>query len=186
MLVRAVAGPTVISKAQNHARPAHARLLGMALYATIWIAVALFVVGEAAKRAVAHRRLAWALWTTGAIACAVHMALAMGLQHGWSHDRAVEATAAQVDKMFGVRFGLGFYLNYVFLALWIVEAAWWRAAPESYFGRSGATLFASRLFFALILVNGAVIFVQPSRRLAGALLVVILLWSWRPLPEPAV
>ena len=156
----------------------------MGLYGTIWIAVALFVAGEAGKRAVTHRRVAWRLWTAGAIACAVHMALAMGLQYGWSHDRAVDATAAQVEQAFGVRFGLGFYLNYVFLALWIAEAAWWRAAPQSYFGRSPRSIVATRLFFAIILVNGAVVFVQPSRRLAGALLVGILLWAWRPLPVP--
>jgi hypothetical protein len=153
------------------------------LYGTIWVAVALFVAGEVGKRT-ARRRLAWGLWTSGAIACAVHMALAMGLQHGWSHDRAVDATAAQVEQAFGVRFGLGFYLNYVFLALWIAEAAWWRAAPQSYFDRSAGIRFATRLFFAIILVNGAVIFVQPSRRLVGALLVGILLWSWRPRPVP--
>ena len=158
--------------------------MGVAVYGTIWIAVVLFVIGEAGKRAVGYRRMAWGLWTTGAVACAVHMALAMGLQHGWSHDRAVEATAAQVEQVFGLRFGLGFYLNYVFLALWIAEAAWWRAAPQSYFGRSVGTLFATRLFFAIILVNGAVIFVHPSRRLAGAVLVGILLWAWRPLPLP--
>ena len=156
----------------------------MALYGTIWIAVALFVAGEAGKRAVAYRRVAWGLWTAGAIACAVHMALAMGLQHGWSHERAVDATAAQVEQVFGVRFGLGFYMNYVFLALWIAEAAWWRAAPTSYFGRSPRSIVATRLFFAIVLVNGAVVFVQPSRRLAGALLVGILLWAWRPLPVP--
>jgi hypothetical protein len=152
----------------------------MALYGTIWLAVVLFVAGEVGKRAVAHRRAAWILWTSGAIACGVHMALAMGLQHDWSHDRAVDATATQVEQVFGVRFGLGFFLNYVFLLMWIAEAVWWRAAPDSYFNRSSAIRLASRLFFAVILVNGAVIFVQPSRRFAGALLVGILLWSWRP------
>ena len=40
----------------------------MALYGTIWIAVALFVAGEAGKRAVAYRRVAWGLWSAGAIA----------------------------------------------------------------------------------------------------------------------
>ncbi len=153
----------------------------MALYGTIWLAVVLFVAGELGKRAVAHRRAAWLLWTFGAISCAVHMALAMGLQHDWSHDRAVEATARQVDEVFGVRFGLGFYLNYVFLMVWIAEAVWWRSAPDSYFNRRRAIRLTTRLFFAVILINGAVIFVQPSRRLAGALLVAMLLWSWRPM-----
>ena len=154
------------------------------LYGTIWIAVVLFVAGEAGKRRAAYRRVAWALWTSGAIACAVHMALAMAVQHHWSHERAVDATAVQVEQVFGVRFGLGFYLNYVFLAVWIGETVWWRAAPDSYFNRSAAMTVTTRLFFTLILVNGAVIFVQPSRRLAGALLVGILLWSWRPLRMP--
>src|SRR5262249_35770206 len=65
----------------------------VALFATIWVALACFVAGqEGQRRAVfTGRTLAWAwpFWCAGALLSALHMMLALDLRYGWDHAQAV-------------------------------------------------------------------------------------------------
>jgi hypothetical protein len=69
------------------------------------------------------------------------------------------------------------FLNYAFVAVWLFEAWRWRRRPD---GEGRVIEWMTRVFFLVIILNGAVIFAGGARRIAGALLVAWLLWIWRP------
>lgn len=158
--------------------------MNVALFATIWLALALFVAGEAGKRTPARGapapRWAWGAWTLGAALCGLHMLIAFGSRHGWSHADAVAETARRTAEVLGTAWGGGVYVNYLFTAIWLAEASWWRAAPAAYARRPRWLTGCLRAFYLLILVNAAVVFASPAGRVAGVPLVTALLWTWRP------
>jgi hypothetical protein len=154
--------------------------MSVALYATVWLSILLFVVGEAGKLGSPPRRWAWHVYGLGAVFCAVHMLLAMGTRHGWSHQSAIESTAAQTQAVYGLNWGGGVYVNYVFLAVWIGELIWWATGPTTYLGRPLSATWSVRTFYLIVLVNAAVVFASGFRAVAGLLLIVSLLWIWRP------
>jgi hypothetical protein len=147
-----------------------------ALYATIWAALVLFVIGEWGKQTIERTphaaRWAWRASLLGALLCIAHIVIVMGLRHGWSHDAAVRDTARQTMKVFGVAFGAGAYVNYVFVVVWLAELGWWRRDPLGYARRGPLAAWLLRGFYFVILVNAAVIFVRPQFRIAGLALLV--------------
>lgn len=157
-----------------------------ALYSTIWLALALFTLAEAGKRPWSHRGTApawaWRTWLLGAGLCTLHIALAFAARHDWSHASAVRETARQTAAVYGVNWGGGVYVNYVFLIAWWIEALWWRRSPADYFGRRPTITWALRAFYMVIIVNAVVVFASVERRALGAVLVGALAWVWRPVP----
>jgi hypothetical protein len=151
-----------------------------ALYATIWASLLLLCVAETGRRRAAAGSpapWAWPAFAAGAALCAIHVAIAMGVTHGWSHASAIAATARQTNAVYGLDWGGGVYANYVFAAVWCAEAWRWRAAgPRD----RGARVWPVRIFFLVMILNAAVIFVSGPRRFAGAALLVWLLRVWRP------
>jgi hypothetical protein len=121
----------------------------------------------------------WA-WTIGCGFMVAHVALAFGSHHHWSHVDAYLQTARRTDEMIGARWGGGIYFNYVFIAAWIADAAWWWVAPSS-FARRPRWLTSIWHGFAFFMVfNGAVIFAMGPVRWFGALIcgcLVVLSWS---------
>lgn len=156
------------------------------LYSTIWAALGLFTVAEAGKRRFSQHRAvpdwAWPVWLSGAGLCTLHIALAFAGRHGWSHGAAVRETARQTAAVYGINWGGGVYVNYFFVAAWLIEAWWWRAYPSLYFGRRRAITWALRAFYFVIIVNAAVVFASVPRRALGVVLVGALVWIWRPGP----
>jgi hypothetical protein len=151
------------------------------IFATIWSAILLFVVGEAGKRPLASRAIrtwAWGAWAAGTLLCAAHMILSLAIRHGWSHHAALDSTAVQTDAVYGVAFGAGLYVNYIFLGAWIAETAWWRFRPRSYFTRAAPITWALRAFYFIVLLNAAVIF--ATRWIFGLALMSVLVWTWTP------
>jgi hypothetical protein len=70
--------------------------------------------------------------TAAAIAYLVHVCCAFQYFYAWSHAVALRETARQTDALFGVNWGGGLYLNYLFTALWVAHCArWWRRADGS-------------------------------------------------------
>ena len=69
------------------------------------------------------------------------------------------------------------YVSYAFVAVWLLEAWRWRWRPAA---EARAITWTTRVFFLVIILNGAVIFAAGPRRIAGALLVAWLVWIWRP------
>lgn len=154
-----------------------------AMQATIWIALVFFAAGESG-RAFASRRAkppAWAWWifVTGLVLGIAHTLLAFDVVHNWSHADAVAATAAQTQAVFGVEVGSGVYVNYVFFAVWLADALWWKAAPAGY-ARPQSVTWLLRAFYMIIIVNGAVVFVEGVRRIFGLVIVSWLARLWSP------
>lgn len=144
-----------------------------AMYFTIWLAVALFVAGDAGRPA----RWAWWAFVTGLALAILHTVLAFEIVHAWSHDDAVRNTARQTAAVYGTAVGSGVYVNYVFFAAWLADAWWWRASPPGYV-RPSALTWALRAFYFVILLNAAVIFATGWRKAIGGLLVAALVLGW--------
>ena len=156
--------------------------MNAALYWTIWIALALFAAGEAGKRGLHDGRAPkpWAWWAF-AIGCAiaiVHVAIAMGVRHHWSHAAAIDATARQTFSVFGLDWGGGVYVNYAFLLVWATEVWLWRRAPERYAARPASMTWTIRAFYLVIIASAAIVFAGGLRGVAGVLVVATLLVSW--------
>jgi len=141
------------------------------LFVTIWVALALFVVAEVGKGPLATdgRPQQWArpAWIAGALLAIVHAVIAFAVRYHWDHEAAVRGTAAQAAEIYGVAWRGSLYVNYVFLALWLLVAWSWRH-------------WAWRTFVLMMIANGAIVFARPVARPFGAVLVAVLCWAWWP------
>ena len=150
----------------------------LALYLTIWIALALFTTGEVG-RAWRPRGLGgpWYASALGLTAGIVHTLLAFDVVHGWSHEHAVLTTAMQTERVFGTAVGWGVYVNYLFFAVWLADLAWWRRDAGIETRRRGVVI-GLQAFYLMIILNAAVVFAVGARRAVGAGLVLILAFAW--------
>jgi hypothetical protein len=152
----------------------------LALYLTIWIALVLFVVGEAGRaRATAlGPPPAWAWWAfaSGLALAILHTILAFDIVHDWAHADAVRNTSRQTEAVFGLSVGWGVYVNYVFFAVWFADVWWWRATRGA--TRPRSVTWSLRAFYLVIVVNAAVVFASPARRVLGLVAVTALIWAW--------
>jgi hypothetical protein len=144
-----------------------------ATYLTIWWALALFVLGELGRSS-GGKRWARMVSAAGLALALIHTALAFGVFHGWSHADAIRSTAQQTQEVFGVRFGAGVFVNYLFFAVWLLDVLIWRPVSPASPG-----IWVVRGFYLLIIFNGAVVFAAGWRRVLGAVLVGGLLIVWR-------
>ena len=160
----------------------------LALYLTIWIALVLFTAGETGRAFRRHGQspAPWAWWAfvLGLALAVAHTLIAFDVVHNWVHEDAVRSTALQTEAVFGVAAGWGVYVNYVFFAVWLADAWWWRVERRGY-ARPPAVIWTLRAFYMLMIVNGAVVFAAGVRRLLGLLIVSWLTRIWVSPPIPA-
>jgi len=140
-----------------------------AIRLTAFLAFAGYVLALASCRGRERRDTpsgtAW--WALGLAALLVHMACAFHFSHGWSHARALAATASQTAELTGIDTGVGLYLNYAFAVVWLADATWLRLAKRSHEKRPawvGAVLHG---FIAFMWFNATVVFGSPWGRAAG-------------------
>src|SRR5207302_6465297 len=77
-------------------------------------------------------QIARVLNNLGCAAFVVHVACAFQFYHHWSHAAAYADTARQTKDYFGLDWGGGLYLNYVFLVVWVGQAIRsWIVGPDS-------------------------------------------------------
>lgn len=150
------------------------------LYLSIWVALALFVAGESGRSFArpGTRPPAWSWWAfaAGAALAVAHTLLSFDLVYHWNHAAAVRATAEQTRALYGIEAGWGLYVNYLFLAVWIGDVLWWRAAPEAV--RPAAATWTLRAFYMVIVFNGALVFAAGLRKILGLLMVSWLARVW--------
>ena len=157
----------------------------LALRATIWLSVLAWAASEVLRRAGADRRdAARALYAAGAILLIAHTAVAFQSRHAWSHAAAYDATAARSAAVTGFASGAGLYLNYLLVALWAADAAWWWLRPRTYLARPRMVDFSMFAFLVFMIVNGAVVFAAGPMRVAGAAAVAAALFARMALPAP--
>jgi hypothetical protein len=149
------------------------------LYLTIWVSLVLFAVGESGRRrpdAVAG--WAWPAFAAGLLLCLIHIVIAIGSVHGWNHAAVVASTRAQTESVYGIDWGGGVFVNYLFVAAWAIDAWSWRAAALRGRPLPARWRWPLRLFYAIVVLNAAVIFAAGTRRLLGLAIVGWLLWLW--------
>ena len=150
---------------------------------TVWLALSLYVAGEIVKAARRGANLCPAaqwLNSSGCTAFLAHVACAFHFYHRWSHVAAYADTARQTAELFGWNWGGGLYLNYVFALVWIREAVWAWANPDSYLGRPKWMTWTVRSFFWFMMLNGAVVFARGTVRWFGLILCLTLVGCWWP------
>ena len=161
-------GWVVASAARNPATDLHhPAILASAAQTVAWMVLAWSLL--LAFRAGSLARLAW---TFGLLTLFVHLTLAFGLAHGWSHAAAVE----YIRQVGG--FGGGIVVNYLFAGVWLADVVWWWAKPASHANRPRWVGWAIHGFLAFIVVNATVVFGPPERRVwyAATLGLLALLW----------
>ncbi len=65
-------------------------------------------------------------WTyaAGGVLMVVHVLVAYGLFHRWSHSAALAHTAEQTRQVVGWAFAGGLYFNFLFVAVYLADIAW--------------------------------------------------------------
>lgn len=94
-------------------------------------------------------RWRWARWasTAGVVVYLAHVWCAFQFVYGWSHATAYRETARVSGELFGVAWGGGLWLNYLFTVVWVGEVVWWR--PRVRWWVHG--------FLAFMVLNGTVV-----------------------------
>lgn len=156
----------------------------IALYAAIWLSLAGLLLGEFGRRR--HRTTgiapAWSqkFSAAGVVLGLVHSLVALGVVYDWDHARAVAQTAERAAAVYGIGWPGSLYVNYVFLAWWAADTAWWWRSLDTFRRRPAAFDWAWRLMAFTMVLNGAVIFGSTAGRIAGVPLCAGLLLAWWP------
>ncbi len=61
-------------------------------------------------------------WAAAWAFCVVHVAFAFHFEHHWSHTAAIRHTAEMTERVVGLNWGGGLWINYAFLTWWGVDA----------------------------------------------------------------
>ena len=156
----------------------------MAAYALVFLTIAGAVICWAIGEALRSR----AAWTAGAVLTLVHSVAAFGVFYGWSHETARVMTARQTAEATGIDFGGGIYVNYAFVAVWLLDAIWWCVFPRSYAARPRPVSWAVHGFIFFIMLNGSFVFADGWARLLGVAAVgsVVTSFVWRFLRATAL
>ncbi len=153
--------------------------------ATVWLALACYLAGPiAALMGRDHgpwQRRARGLYTAGLVAFLFHVLLAFHVFYGWSHSVALAETARETAAVTGHDTDAGLYVNYVFLALWLLDVVWWWRAGWSRFRKRPAGVdLALHGFFVFIAFNATVVFeTGPVRWFGASGLVLLAIVAWR-------
>jgi hypothetical protein len=153
------------------------------LRATMLVATIVWAWAEVLKmRRPFQAEPARALWTAGLALALAHALIAFAVAPAWSHEAAARDTARQTAAVTGVAWRGGIFVNYVFLAVWFVDALWWWIAPASYLRRPVKLERVRLIFFLFMFVNGAIVFAGTTARFVGvtAVAAVCLGWVRRP------
>ncbi len=145
-------------------------------------ACAAFVLYVAAL--VVWKRRGWSrgLWTAGCFIFWLHVACAFQLVHHWSHAEALDATARQTFETTAIKSGSGLYLNYGFMLVWALDAAWWWLAAKSHEARSRLMAWMVQGFMAFLWLNATVVFGHGPARWLGV--AACLLWAFQNISRP--
>jgi hypothetical protein len=150
--------------------------------ASVWVALIGYLAGAIDAcapglwGAVGSRR-ARLLWTAGLAVFLVHIVSAFHVFYDWNHAVALRETARQTAEMVGRETGVGLWVNYLFTAVWTLDAALWWAAPERHRDRRGWQVAAIHTFMFFIVFNGTVVFGKGPVRIFGLLVTLVLLAS---------
>ena len=119
------------------------------------------------------KRITLWLWTLGCAMGLAHVLLAFHYHHQWSHDLAYAHTARQTVATVGFEWGGGFYFNYLFLTIWVIDSvAWWRIG-DAYTERRDV-YWTVQIPFAIMIINATVVFGPPYWKYVALVIAFVL------------
>jgi len=134
-------------------------------FGAIWVALlCYFGVATGLVLGRGERSGRWG-WTIGWLSYVVHVGCAFHFYHDWSHAQAYEDTARQTRELFGMDWGGGLYVNYLFTLAWAMDVAWWW-----WCGERRVNVWVERSwqgFFFFMVVNATVVFGSGWSRWTG-------------------
>jgi hypothetical protein len=168
---------------------------------TIWISIVMYAVGAAtlaqsrlkfrsaitspnesqlrSESGSASCRLSRLAWTIACLSLIVHAIFAFQFYHGWSHHAAYLETARQTNELTGLNWGGGLFINYLVIAVWTVDIAWWwLSGLGSYLRRHWLLLITWHGFLIFVIFNATVVFKDGTARWLGLLLCLIMVAAW--------
>ncbi|MCG8653889.1 MAG: hypothetical protein MI861_28880 [Pirellulales bacterium] len=98
------------------------------------------------------------LWSLGCVFYLAHVILAFTFVHQWSHQQALDHTAAETARLTGWSRGEGLWVNYGFTVIWIADSF---RITRAYLKRKPTSRRIDQLvgyFFAFIVFNATVVF----------------------------
>jgi hypothetical protein len=144
---------------------------------TAWLAVAAWAAANW-LRVLRRPSAARAVWTCGAGLLTGHVLLAFHLVHGWDHVAAERAVAQETYQRTGLDWGGGIYVNYVFAAYWLADAASWWMVRRFYESRSVLLDAAVQIVFLFMFANATIVFGTASAAAMGAVLCPLGTLGW--------
>jgi hypothetical protein len=87
----------------------------------------------------------------------VHVWCAFEYFYGWSHATAYRETARQTAGLFGIDWGGGLYLNYLFTAIWSVDCAASWLTPDLWNAQPAWIRLSVHAFLAFMWVNATAV-----------------------------
>ena len=107
------------------------------------------------------------LWLSGALLALAHSIGTMMTFHQGSQLAAFESTAKQTEQLLGFRFGAGLYVNYLFVIVWLADAAIRLLLPKRYPDFPNWYRYVMTGFLVFIAINGAIVFQAGWTRYVG-------------------
>lgn len=104
-------------------------------------------------------------WSAAWLMCVIHVLCAYHFEHHWSQTAALKHTAEMTERVVGIHWAGGLYVNYVFLIVWGVDVA------RSFFGQKLSPI-SMHLTAAFMMFNATVVFgprwwIAPTLLFAG-------------------
>ncbi len=149
---------------------------------TIWLALSGYACG-AIIHFVRRENLRWQArarwaWTLGCLGMLAHVACAFHVYHNWSQTSAYRETARQTAEVFNFNWGGGLYINYAFIAAWVLDVIWWWRGLAAYNRRPRYVVLAWQGFFLFMVFNATVVFKTGVLRWLGIVLCLALVLVW--------
>lgn len=144
--------------------------VSVALYAiAVWRY--LFVVRHQPSAGVdSTYRLAWSLsW----LMCLIHIVCAYHFQHHWDQAAALKHTAELTERVVGLHWSGGLYVNYVFITMWGIDVG------RNLIRTSRVSSVFIHSVAAFMMFNATVVFGPSWWWIPFALLVFVLVWETR-------
>ncbi len=140
------------------------------VFGSAWFSV--FLYGWSVLRMALERGTATALprflWSLGCAFILIHWLTAFEIFYDWDHQRALERTRLRTEALTGVNTGLGLFVNYILVLIWVVDLGWWwMVGEERYRQRSKKLTGLLHGFFLFMVINSAVVFVSDWKRWLG-------------------
>jgi hypothetical protein len=149
---------------------------------TIWMALCGYALG-AGINLLARQNDRWQLrarwaWTIACLALLVHVVCAFHFYHNWSHASAYLETARQTAEVTGSDWGGGLFINYAFIAAWVIDTGWQWRGLESYRRRPLLLTVIWQGLLIFMVFNATVVFKTGLLRWLGWALCSGLALTW--------